>query len=215
MDLTKYENAKAALAELVAVEDVREFHNKAVAVEAYARQAKDYQLERDAAIARVRAERRCGELLREMEKSKGGIPPKVVPISEQAQAHDVFTLSNGKPKANRSKVRPKTLIEMGISRVQSSKWQRLAKVPEEIFDSVISDPVIRVTGAQILKAAKPESDPSQMTDLTAQWLLGRLISMGRKNIFAKPVQEYINAVPTGLKPEAEQIIQKLKKWVNE
>ena len=34
-------------------------------------QANDYQLERDAAIARVRAERKCGELLRDMDKAKG------------------------------------------------------------------------------------------------------------------------------------------------
>ena len=34
-------------------------------------QANDHQLERDTAIARVRAERKCGELLRDMDKAKG------------------------------------------------------------------------------------------------------------------------------------------------
>lgn len=82
--ITRYSNAKQALAEYKTVDEVKDFRDKALAIEAYAKQANDFELERDAAIARVRAERKCGELLAEMEKRKGarmnggGVVPAVV-----------------------------------------------------------------------------------------------------------------------------------------
>lgn len=69
--LAIYANAKSAIAEYKTVDQVKDFRDKALAIEAYAKQAQDFELERDAAVARVRAERRCGELLAEMDKSKG------------------------------------------------------------------------------------------------------------------------------------------------
>lgn len=196
MNLVKYENAKAALAELVAVEDVKEFRDKASAVEMYARLAKDYDMERDAAIARVRAERKCGELLRDMEKSVGGVSPKVVPIQEPEE-------------------KPKTLTEMGITRVQSSKWQKLANISETIFDDVIQDRATKVSLAHILKLAKPKTNPAQAVDLTANWLFGRLYAMDRKNITARPLTEHIAGMPEDVRQDADRIVLKLTKWLNE
>jgi len=58
MELVRYDAAKQAIAEYMTVDEVKDFRNKAIAIEAYAKQANDYGLEHDAAIARVRAERR-------------------------------------------------------------------------------------------------------------------------------------------------------------
>lgn len=74
---------------------------------------------------RVRAERRCGELLAEMEKAKGAPGP-------------------GRGKAG-STVRPPftdapTLADLGISKTQSSRWQQLAEVPEEEFEAAFVRP---------------------------------------------------------------------------
>jgi len=74
----------------------------------------------DASIARVRAERKCGELLRDMEKAK---PPGDNQYKKQLRSIDT--------------TEPKTLAEMGLTKDQSSKWQKLADIPEEVFEQVI------------------------------------------------------------------------------
>ena len=65
--------------------------------------------------AKLRAERRAGELLREQEKNPGGRPLK-------NQSHD--TTSFDKPK----------LSDIGIKKDQSSRWQRMADIPEKEFE---------------------------------------------------------------------------------
>jgi len=67
-----------------------------------------------AAKARIWAERRCGELLKGMEKAKGGQP---------------YQNSTSTPAAEVEK----TIPDMGLTHKQSANWQQLADVPEEEF----------------------------------------------------------------------------------
>jgi hypothetical protein len=74
----------------------------------------------------MRAARKAGELLKVREKAKGfaGNPGgRGAPIvrSENSTAH------------------PKTLAELGISKQQSSDWQKLAAVPREEFETALAD----------------------------------------------------------------------------
>jgi len=61
--LQRYDAACRALAEAKSVDEVKDIRNQAEAMRAYAKQAKNKQLEIDASEVRFRAERRIGELM--------------------------------------------------------------------------------------------------------------------------------------------------------
>lgn len=113
--LVRYDAARTALAEAHRVDEVKDIRDKALALAAYAQQAKDTEMVGWATEIKIRAERRAGELLREMEKTgerAGRGQPKVM-------SHDT------------------TLPDLSISRDQSSRWQKLADIPEQEFEDRI------------------------------------------------------------------------------
>jgi hypothetical protein len=86
-------------------------------------QAKDLDLQNMAALIRLRAERRAGELLKEM-KEKG----------ERQKSGE-----NRRGIDSTAKV-PSTpnLSDLGISRNQSSTWQKVAAIPASKFEAAIA-----------------------------------------------------------------------------
>jgi hypothetical protein len=122
--LTKYTAAKRALAEAHSVDEVKVIRDKAAAMRMYAMQAKDRVLIDQATEIRLRAERRAGELLKEMEKNKGSRGagrPRKGGHTEQPPKEDLA------PK----------LSDLNINKSQSSRWQKLAAMPEEDFEQVV------------------------------------------------------------------------------
>jgi len=78
MNLVKYDAACRAIAEAKAVDEVKLIRDKAAAIAAAARVAKNHGLEIDAAEIRIRAERRLGEMIAEQKRTardidRGGI----------------------------------------------------------------------------------------------------------------------------------------------
>src|SRR5512135_2701708 len=97
-ELVRYSEMCRAIQAAYAVDEVKDLRDKAIALEHYQRQAKNFEAERQACEIRLRAERRCGELLKQREKAKAGRPPK----NRSNDATDLDT--------------PKTLSGLGISR---------------------------------------------------------------------------------------------------
>lgn len=116
--LIRYETAKAALAECRTVDEVKEIHDKAEAVRVYARMAEDVQLEIDAAEIRLRAERRMGLLLRDMNLHRGGRPKK--------------TGSDEEPVSE-----PVRLADLGIDKKLSSRAQKVGGIADRAFDAMV------------------------------------------------------------------------------
>lgn len=196
--LVRYEAAKQAIAEYRTVDEVKDFRDKALAIEAYAKQANDLELERDAAIARVRAERKCGELLSETEKAKGARGTGSNQYQTEVRSNDATT--------------PKTLAEMGVTKDQSSKWQQLARVPEKEFEDAINLPGAVPSTNQLLKR---EQKKQPRMDAGALWLWGRLVDMERDRLFEKPLSFYLSEMTDAMRGDSESSILKLRRWINE
>jgi phage N-6-adenine-methyltransferase len=122
--LVRYEAARNALAECCRVDEVKVIHDKAVALQVYAKQAKDTELIGYATEIRIRAERRAGELLAAMEKNKGGWNQR-----NKESCGDITEPQDDTP----------TLAEMGISKKQSSQWQKLADLDEPEFETHVEE----------------------------------------------------------------------------
>lgn len=121
-NLVKYDAARKALAEAHRVDEAKDIRDKALAIEAYARQAKDNALIIMAREIKLRAERRCGELLREM-KATG-----------QRQIKGGKGTGGAMQTSSRSPSTTRTLAELGITKDQSSDWQKLADLPADQFE---------------------------------------------------------------------------------
>jgi N6-adenosine-specific RNA methylase IME4 len=145
--LVKYDIARRALAEAKRIGEVKSIRDKAAAMQHYAKQAKDRQLINDATDIRLRAERRAGELLAQMDKNKGargnpkGRGAKIVRSSD-ATAH---------PR----------LSDLGVSKTQSSRWQRFADLPQTKFEA-------HVAKATRLAMATIEGDKELLRKVRAQ-----------------------------------------------
>ena len=70
-DLVKYDAMVHSIAECKQVDEVKDIRDKALALEAYAKQAMNFEAERQCAEIRVRTERQRGIMLSQMEKAKG------------------------------------------------------------------------------------------------------------------------------------------------
>lgn len=116
--ITLFDRARQAVAEAKSIDEVKQIRDQAEALRLYVRQqGESLQMQNDIAEIKLRAERRAGELLREMDKNKGGNPNLL---------HDETGCSP-------------TLPELGISRVQSHRWQTEAQVPDEEFEQYVAE----------------------------------------------------------------------------
>lgn len=127
-ELVKYEEAKRLLAEAVAVDEVKSIRDKAEAMRAYAKQAKDRDMEIAAAQIRFRAERRLGELII-AQKETVGLNRGGGTGANQYRAAD--------SAPEQAAERPPTLEQAGIDRKLSSRAQRMAAIEPERFEALL------------------------------------------------------------------------------
>lgn len=150
--LVKYEAACRALEEAHRVDEVKDIHDKAVAMRAYAIQAKNADLEVMAAEVRVRAERRLGELI-EVGKANG-------------------TIVSGRPRkscAREDNFSQIHLADMGIDPKLSRRSQILSGIPAAAFEAMVArtreDIITGRRSADILKGSNRATQQQARRDL--------------------------------------------------
>ena len=153
LGLARYDAMCQAIVACASVDEVKEIRDKARALEVYAQQSLNTDVERKAAEIRIRAERRAGELLKGMKET-----------GERASA--TGNLKRG-PKS-KDTTSEKTLSDLCITRDESSKWQKLAEIPEEKFEAAVSDPEIKPTTHGIIERSKAEAEPKEMDAATPE-----------------------------------------------
>jgi hypothetical protein len=132
--LTHFDRAKRELELAASIDEVKKIRDQAEALRQYARQQKlSLEMQNRCAEIKLRAERRAGDLLVDMEKHPPG------------------------PRGDRSHdgTDPPRLVDIGISKNQSSRWQAIASIPEEDFEERVES----------LKASGRELTSSEMLSL--------------------------------------------------
>ena len=146
MQLTHYDNAKRELAEAHRVDEVKSIHDKAAAMSRYAVMAKDHELSRYATEIRLRAERRLGEVMKEMPKAKAGNP----------------NFSIGSTKDPIEKV--PTLASQGIDKHLADRARKAAAMPATQYEKkIVRQTALAEKAASIVaKPADPRSEHSNI-----------------------------------------------------
>jgi N6-adenosine-specific RNA methylase IME4 len=157
----RYEAARRALADARAVDEVKDIRDKAVAMQVYARQAKDTELIKHATAIRFRAERRLGEMMAEQPKAPPGRKP------------DIGLSKN--PISERNVDRPVELTEAGIDKNLADRARKAAAMSEEQFERKISE-AQRAAASAIDRVATTEEKRERRDEREAE--LGAKITSG-------------------------------------
>jgi hypothetical protein len=146
----KYTAAKLALNECQQIDECKDWADKSAALASYAKQSGDKTLENTAMRIRARAVRRCGELLKEVEKANGANQ----------------NISRGAP--TKVQTRMGAAERAGMSKDQAVTAIRVANLPDDSFeDQIESDepPTITALAEQGRKPANhvPQYEKLGMT----------------------------------------------------
>jgi len=145
-----------ALAEARSVDEVREILNFAAAQRAYAKMAKNRNLEADAFEIRKRAERRLGDMMQAQKETVGLAKPG----GDMRPEHRVAKKPDAIP----------TLVEAGIDKNLAHRARRAAAVAAEKFEQIIKAGREQITAAsdrvttKLIKAGSATQRPGKGHD---------------------------------------------------
>jgi hypothetical protein len=148
--LIKYEAAKQAvieaLNETTDLEEACGIRNQAIVIKKLAQLKEDRALIDTATEIRLRAQRRIGQLLKEMaergerDPGRGG--------DRKSRSHDAT-------------LKPKTLDDLGLNKSDSSRCQRVAELSKEDFEARVAETKARAAGVKV-KFERPETAPDRV-----------------------------------------------------
>lgn len=167
--------------------ECKDIADKSRALEELAKRIKNTDAERRACNIRLVAERRYGELLKELAKipptesgAMRGLPDAGTPQSPYAQA----------------------LASDQISTQAASRYQALADVPQDVFDDALRSPEKPSTRGLIEKAR----DPQHKMPADSLWFWGRLRDFERDGYFDKSIDDLIAPMTDSMRADVRRIL---------
>jgi hypothetical protein len=194
MYLARYDAACRAIAEVHAIDELLNIKNGFVALQAYAHEARNFEMEQMAAEIRVRAEKKAGKLLIEMAEAglRGtGRPPKGIKV--------------GTP------TRRITLGDLGITRPESFKWRRLAKIPEPEFEAALADKTIVPSAARIIRAIEEPKQTSLSAEAVGLWSMLR--DFENDGLLDKEPSEILSTMTPAMLDQVQALAPRVARWL--
>lgn len=196
-ELIRYDAMCRAIEAAHQVDEVKDIRDKALALEHYARQALNTDAERQACEIRLRAERKTGQLLAQMPKASG-------------------TLKRGTELPRSTETTTGTLKELGISKDQSSQWQKLGAMPQHDFDLAIGTATMPTTKG-VLREAEIEAKADKLlaTPVHADiiWLWGRLRDFERTLLDRSPSAVMALKATPEMRDDIHTLAPKVSAWL--
>jgi hypothetical protein len=189
--LVKYDAMCRAIDAAYKVDEVKVIRDKAIALEHYTRLAHNVEAERQACEIRLRAERKAGKLLRTKAKAKG-------------------RLKRGKKLPRSPHVTTETLNDLGISKKQSSDWQKLADISEDDFERSLTETERPTTAGIIGEHAEPKVVPVASDAL---WLWGRLNDFERNGLLDKEPADVLETMVDHMKDSVHTLAPRVAAWL--
>lgn len=208
-ELVRYDTMCSAITECHRLDEVKDIRDKARALEMYARQAKNLEAERKACEIRLRAERRSGELLRELaraESSKGGNTGGATGSNQyvkRAVPNDATP-----PKSDYAAA----LESTSLSRQTAHRYQQLADIPKEDFEAALAEPQKCPTTTKLIREIR---DPVPEVDRSALWLWGRALDFERAGYYEKTPREIFDSFSSVMQEDMLRIVPMLAQFYSE
>lgn len=199
--LPAYERMCSAIAECVRVDEAKDIRDKAIALEAYYRQARNLDAEREAANVRLRAERRVGELLKELARADGQANLKQGPVSPEA--------TSGAPSPYAS-----ALQDHGISRQTAHKFQALANIPKADFERALSAPEKPTTKGVITRATVRDPAPQPRVSDRALTLWGDLRNFERNGFFGSDCRVLYAEMTDAMRADVRRLLPHVRELLD-
>lgn len=208
--LTRYEQMRTAIAECVRVDEAKDIRDKSAALEAYYRQARDLEAEREVAAIRLRAERRVGELLRELARAT---PQEVAQAGGLAKA----ATSTDETKQTPPSPYAAALADNGMSRQAAHKFQALADIPAEKFEAALAGPE-KPSTAGVLRDYREARDqvmaPKPKVSQQAIFLWGHLCDFEREDLLGADLSETLRTMTEQMRADVARLIPQVRTFLD-
>jgi hypothetical protein len=190
VQLIRYDAMCTAIEQCYSVDEVKDYRDKAMALESYAKIAMNVEAERKACEVRLRAERRAGELFSELEKSKGGDPSIAAATVAGASPYRAALERTATPERT------------------ARRYQELAAVPKVQFDDALRGADKPSTNA-ILRAA----NGSTRMDDGSLWVWGRLRDFERDGYLKRSASDVYGGMTETMQADVQRILPSLLDWL--
>ncbi len=205
MELIKYDAMCTAIAECERVDEVKEIRDKSLALQTYFKLSKNYTAERQAIKVRIRAERRAGQLLKE---------------SDRATGQETGGKKSLGGRRERPPNQPKTLKEQGITKDESSRFQKLAEVPEALFEEKLNTPYGHPSPVAIIashKGAKvtTPSAPVKESDIRALSMWGYFRDFKHAKVEVDEIEFLLSECTEKMRKDFVLWIPIVEAWIKE
>lgn len=199
--LVRYEAMVHAIAECHRVDEIKDIRDKAAALEAYARQAKNVDAERKACEIRLRAERKAGDLLQAMQRATK---------SDAGKASGAVRSNTRNAGACSPSEYRQAITEAGIAPRTADRYQQLSRVPEAQFEAALRDPV-KPTTTGIIKAV----NGSTKMDEDSLWIWGRVRDFERMRIGGRSFEDVFGGMTDTMQADMRRIVPGVIKWLSQ